>query len=348
MRGVTVGLPGEAKWEEFPEPELGPGEVLLRPIACGICATDVKLVARGQEGKYAGALGHEIVGRVLAADESSGWQVGSRVVAAPYVPCGICYYCRHRQPTLCTHLFETYPVPGGLAELVRLPRRLVERGLFAVPPVVLDEAAALTEPIGCAIHCVQACQVEAGTSVLVVGDGPMGLLCALVARAYGANPVIIAGLTPHRLDFARGHVSDQVLNVEQVDIRGSVLEVTEGRGADVVVVAVSDGRAAECGLGALRPGGTLNVFAGVPHGTRLALDLRRIHYQELHLTGSFGVGPEHMAEALHLMQTGILDATPLITGRFAFENAPEALAYAARRDGLKALVEFDGHAEARL
>lgn len=342
MKGATVGQPGEVVWLDYPDPTLGTGEVVLAPLACGICTTDVKLVKQGSDGKTRYALGHELVGRIAAADPQSAWTVGQRVVAAPYVPCGACYYCHRHQPTLCTHLFENSLVPGGLAEQVRLPRRLAERGVLSVPAHVSDEAAALTEPVGCAVQGVEDAGLRPGDSVLVVGDGPMGLICAAVARAYGAGPLIVAGLSRHRLEAA-ARLADATVDVGTSDLRDAVGTLTEGRGADVVLVVVSDGPALEAGLSALRPGGTLNAFAGVPKGTILPLDVRRLHYEQIRLTGSFGVGPEHMARALHLIATGRVDAPALITARFPFAQTPDAVAYAADRVGLKAMVTFDDH-----
>ena len=174
----------------------------MRPLACGICTSDVKLVRAGYTGGPRYALGHELAAEVVDVGEGAGWQIGDRVVAAPYLPCGACYYCLHDRPTLCPHLFENSLAPGGLAEWVRIPRSLAERGTFAIPGGLPAQVAALAEPVGCCVQGVEDCEVTAGDSVLVIGDGPMGLLCAAVARAYGAAPIFVAGLTPHRLAVA--------------------------------------------------------------------------------------------------------------------------------------------------
>jgi len=341
MKAATAGPPGEVEWIELEEPILGAGEVLLRPLACGICTTDVKWVHTGHSGGPRYILGHELVGKVAAAGEGAKWQVGDRVVAAPYISCGACHYCQHGQPTLCPHLFENSLDPGGLAERVRIPRPLAERGLFSLPDGLPVEVAALTEPVGCCIQAVEACGVSAGDAVLIVGDGPMGLMNAAVVKVWGASPVIVAGMTPHRLAVAKRHYADAVVNVAETDLGSFVAGLTAGRGADVVIVAVSSAQAVESGLTALRAGGVLNVFAGVPEGTTLPLDLRRLHYQQLHLTGSFGVGPAHMARALQLLTNGQVNGAPLVTGRFPFERTPEAVAYAAGQVGLKAVVIFE-------
>lgn len=341
MKAAAPGPPGEVEWIELDEPIPRAGEVLLRPLACGICTTDVKRVRAGYDGGPRYVLGHELVGEVVVVGEGAKWQVGDRVVAAPYISCGACHFCRRGQPTLCPHLFESNLDPGGLAERVRIPRPLAERGLFPLPDGLPIEVAALAEPLGCCIQAVEACGVSAGDAVLIVGDGPMGLMNAAVAKVWGASPVIVAGLTPHRLAVAKRYYADAVVNVAEADLGSVVAGLTAGRGADVVIVAVSSAQAVESGLRALRAGGVLNVFAGVPEGTTLPLDLRRLHYEQLHLTGSFGVGPTHMAQALRLLSNGQVNGAPLITGRFPFERTPEAVAYAAGQVGLKAVVIFE-------
>ena len=341
VKAVVAGSPGQIEWIGVGEPTVEPGGVLLRPLACGICSTDVKLVRAGYGGGPRYALGHELVGEVVAVGEGAKWRIGDRVAAAPYIPCGDCYYCRHGQPTLCPHLFENSLDPGGLAERVGVPKALAERGLFPLPSNLSVEIAALAEPIGCCVQAVEACHVTAGDSVLVVGDGPMGLMNAAVAQDYDARPVIVAGMTPHRLAVAQEHYADTVVNVNDEDLRQRVADLTEGQGADVVIAAVSSADAIESGLTALRPGGVLNAFAGVPQGTTVTLDLRQLHYQQIHLTGSFGVGPEHVEQALRLLSGGQIDAQPLITSIFPFERTVEAVAHVADQVGLKAVVVFE-------
>jgi len=121
VKAVVAGSPGQIEWIEIDEPAVELGGVLLRPLACGICSTDVKLVRAGYDGGPRYALGHELVGEIVAVGGVTRWQVGDRVAAAPYVPCGNCYFCCHGQPTLCPHLFENGLNPGGLAERVAVP-----------------------------------------------------------------------------------------------------------------------------------------------------------------------------------------------------------------------------------
>lgn len=341
MKTIKVGGPGEVIWADQDEPQVGPKEVLLEPLVCGICSSDIKMVHRGSQGANPWALGHELVGRIIAAGAGAQNPIGQRVVAAPYVPCGTCYFCIHKQPTLCQHLFEQGLDPGGLAERVRIPRLLAERGLLPVPAALPSEIAALTEPVACCVQAAEACGVTAGDTVLVVGDGPMGLINAAVARACGAALIIVAGLTPARLELAAAHYADVVVHVRQENLPQKVKSLTEGRGADVVLVAVSSADAALSGLGALRRGGAFNAFAGTATGTSMPLDLHGLHYDEWRITGSFGVAPQHLQRALDLLSRGQVNVDPLITGRFPFAEAPAAIEHMAHQVGMKAVVVFE-------
>lgn len=340
MKGVIAGKPGIAEIVEFPDPKLAPGEVLLSSLACGICSTDVKAIQKGADGSHF-ALGHELVGTIIETGPESSWQPGARVVAAPYLPCGVCTFCFHNQPTLCTQLFQSHLDPGGLAERVRIPRDLAQRGLLPVPDSLPDEVASLAEPMGCVIKGTEDCQLKAGDSLLVVGDGPMGVLGAAVGRAMGAYPVIVAGMTPHRLKVAQEHYADFIIDIRQEPLVPAVKRYTAGLGADCVLAAVSSGEALASAIDSVRPGGVVNAFAGVPEGTTIPLDVRRLHYQQIHLTGSFGVGPVHLQRALDLLSSGRVATSPLITAQFSFDRAQEALNYAANRVGLKAVVKFN-------
>ncbi len=340
MYGAAAGKPGQVQMVEFPERELQPGEVMIAPLACGICANDVKLVDKGSS-EIKMALGHEVAGTIIQTAGESDWKIGQRVVFLPYLPCGACYYCYHNQPTLCTNLFKSFPIPGGLADRVIIPRNMVERGMISISDDMPAEAAALAEPVGCAVKGIEDSGVKPGDSVLVVGDGPMGIISAAVARAYGASPVLVAGMTPHRLRVAKQHYADAIINVGEQDLATAAQSYTGGRGADVVIAAVSSGEALASAVRAVRPGGPINSFAGVPHGTVLNLDVRELHYKQLHLTGSFGIAPVNAEKAIHLIHTGRIAWEPILTARFPFEKTAEAIQYAAQRTGLKPVVIFE-------
>lgn len=341
MKGIAAGKPGEVLVFDFPEPELGTGDLIVRPLACGICSTDIKMANRGSGEKIMYALGHELAAEIVSvsADEKR-WKVGQQVVAAPYLPCGACYYCQRDQPTLCKNLYHVYFSPGGLAELVRIPRDLAARGTFLIPDGIPVDIAALAEPFGCVIKGVEDVGLKTGDSVLIVGDGPMGVIAAAVSRYYGANLVMVAGMTPHRLAVAEKYYADVVIDVGQSDLRTEIDKKTNGRGADVVMSAVSSAEALSSAIECVRPGGWVNAFAGVPDGTTISLDLKKLHYQQYFMTGSFGVGPNHLVKALDLFESGRVDVAPVISAHFPFEQAIKAIDHVKDRVGLKAMVVY--------
>jgi L-iditol 2-dehydrogenase len=339
MRAAVAGDPGEVKIVEMPELILGSGDVLIAPKACGICSTDVKFVNKGST-NHNYSLGHEVAGEILAVSDNSDWVIGQRVVAMPYLPCDVCFFCHKGQHTLCERLYQSYLIPGGLAENIKAPRALAERGLFQIPEILNNEIAALAEPVGCAIKGIEDSRVSIGDAVLVIGDGPMGLLCAAISRAYGAYPVMIAGMTSHRLAIAKENFADIVIDVTTENMADLVSQHTSQRGADVVIAAVSSGLVFENAIQAVRSGGIVNAFAGVPDGTLIELDIRKLHYKQYYLTGSSGISPIHMQKALQLLSSGRINMEPIITKRFAFSQTSEAINYSATQIGLKAMVTF--------
>jgi L-iditol 2-dehydrogenase len=340
MKGAAAGIPGKIQLIDFPEPIPGLGDVVLSTIACGVCTTDLKMVQKGTA-KPEYALGHEVTGRIVQAGPESGWKVGQKVIAAPYLPCGACYYCQHNQPTLCSRLFETSIVPGGMAESILVPAEMARRGLIPLPEGLPEIYATLAEPLGCVVKGLEDARVQPGQSALVVGDGPMGVLAAAALRAYGCFPVMVAGMTPHRLAMAQEHFADIVIDVSREDAAECARRNTDGRGADVVFVAVSSPEALETGIRCVRPGGTVNAFAGVPDGTTIPLDIAGVHYKQYYLTGSFGTSPAHMSRALALLVHHKVDAGAVISAEFPFEKVDQAVEYAMERRGLKVVVTFN-------
>ncbi len=340
MKGASAGQPGEVLLVDYPEPIARDEDVVLAALACGVCATDVKQVQKGaRDTRY--ALGHELTGRILKGSATLGWQVGQRVAVAPYLPCNECFYCKQGQPALCTSLYSISINPGGMVEQVLVPAELARRGMFAIPNGMTDEQAALAEPLGCVVKGLEDAHLQPGDALAVIGDGPMGQLAAAAGKALGCRTVIMSGMTPHRLKTAGEVFADRTIDVSTEKLRDAVLECTEKRGADVVLVTVSSGETLADGISLVRPGGWVNAFAGVPEGTCIELDVRKIHYQQYNLTGSSGLAPQHMKKALDLLVSGKVDFARVISARFPFPRVAEAVDYVEKRIGLKAMVTFD-------
>jgi L-iditol 2-dehydrogenase len=340
--------PGRLAIEDVPVPALASGEALVAIGACGLCATDVKTYKRGHPRIAPGAvLGHEMAGTIVAlggTTEGDGgpgtkWRVGDRVTIPPYFPCGVCDACASGRPTLCPRLMDVRPEPGGFAEMARVPGPIVEHGLVRLPDHVEFAVGALVEPLACAVHGFDALDLRPGDPFVVLGDGPMGQLHVELGRLHGASPVILVGATDARLDFARAR-ADIVLDARVDDVIDRVRRAT-GAGAAGVAVCVGSPASVATGLVLAKPGGAVNVFAGMPAGDPAPVDLSRVHYEEVRLLGTFGSGPADFSLAAGLISDGRVELSPFITTRTTLDRAIDAFEAAAGYEGIKTVVVFD-------
>ncbi len=342
MKTLKYYGPGSIRMEDVPTPKVSHGEVLVAVEACGICATDLKTFVRGHPKIRPGSgLGHEISGIVVESPGSAVWRPGTRVTVAPYVPCGSCPQCRKGRYSLCPNLFNDLLDPGGFSEFVRVPERLAAEGMIALPDSLASNASCFAEPVACCLHAFSSIDVTGGDSLMIIGDGVMGLLQAEIGRVLGASPIILSGMTPERMALANG-VADIVIDARNEDVTAAVMSATGGEGVDKVFVSVADVRAAELSVKIARKGGSINLFAGMPSGSTLALDMNRIHYDEVLLTGSFGFGPRDFREAVDLISSGKLDVTRLITSTVPLAGTADALDKLSRQDGVKTIVRCGG------
>ncbi len=301
MRAALLYGPGELRIEDLPQPEPGPGEVVLRVTSALTCGTDVKMFRRGHPSakKYPVRLGHEFAGEIGAVGEGvEGFHLGGRVFCANSAPCGTCFYCRQERFSLCEDLLYLL---GGFAEMVLVPARIVSKNLHHLPPGLDPDLAPMAEPLACCIHAVGRSQVQPRESVAVLGGGSLGLmLCALVAR-LGARPIV---LDPHeeRLALASKFGAAEAVVAERgpADVQ-AVRDLTGGRGADQVIEAVGRSQAWELAISMARPGGIVNLFGGCPIGSWVRVATEVVHYQEVTLQGTYHHTPRHIAEALVIL-----------------------------------------------
>lgn len=341
MKALRYLAPGTVKVDELPRPEIGVNEILIEVQACGVCATDAKTFRRGHPLIPPGSvLGHEVSGTIAAVgDQVCGWEIGTPVVVAPYSPCGECIYCQRGQLTLCNRLHEARIDPGGFSEFIRVPQRLVEEGMLELPDGVTFVEATLTEPTACCFHGLEALNIEPGYSLLIIGDGPMGILQAEVAQFLGAEPILMSGLTPHRL--ARGSlVADVTIDVSREDIQDVVQRTTGGNGVDRIIVSVGDATVGETALPLVVRGGAINLFAGMPRNARVSLDPGRIHYDQVHLLGTFGFAPSHFRQAVDAIAVHDVNVDGIITDVVPLEAVQATLSAAAEYKGIKTVVQI--------
>jgi L-iditol 2-dehydrogenase len=347
MRAAVYRGVNDVRVETVPVPEIGPGEVLMRIHTCGVCGTDLKKIHTGSHAAPR-IFGHEMAGDIAAIGAGvQGWNVGDRVMAFHHIPCGDCYYCRKKtfaqcelyKRVGCTAGFE--PSGGGFAEYIRVMSWIVERGLVRVPEHVPFEQAAWIEPVNTCFKAIRNLHLAADETVLVIGQGPIGILLASLARQAGAT-VLTSDLYPSRHAVAAQFGLNHPIHAGEEDVIAVTKKHTKNRGADVVVVAVGGNSLIRPAMDAARPGGKVLLFAATQH-SESTIDPAVVCMDEKTLMGSYSGSIEFQAEVAQLVLDGGhngFDLTRLISHRFPLEQAAEAIAFASepKADSMKIMI----------
>jgi L-iditol 2-dehydrogenase len=259
---------------------------------------------------------------------------GDFVAVAPYVPCFVCPLCARGRHELCRHKDW---IDGGFAEYVAVPAGVLEKGTFRVPDGLDLRVAALAEPLACCLNAVADSNVHMGDTVLVIGAGPMGMMMLESCKAAGATRLLASEPDELRRSQAQGRGA-QAVDPGRTSAAAWVNDLTGGAGADVVFVCVGAAEAVGEAMAAAGPGGTVNVFGGLSGGTTISVDAKRVHYDEVTLTGSFGFAPEHFRTALAMLASGRLNVEGIITHEFGLDDAASAFETAAAGKCLKAVI----------
>jgi L-iditol 2-dehydrogenase len=341
MKACVFRAPNEVAVVDAPQPEPGPGEILLRVAAAGLCHSDVR-VFKGEKYAKPGVIpGHEIAGIVDAlGDGVTGIDVGQPVALCPIIACGACDFCRVGKRNRCPNRITLgYDEDGGLGEYLRVPAPIVRFGhVFPLPAGLKLDLASLLEPTACVLNSLELLGVGAGTTMLLIGAGPMGLLHLVLARHLGAM-VIASEPDEERRGWARRLGAFATIDPMTQDTTQAVKELTDGEGADVAVVSTGVVPAAAAALGAVRRQGLIGLFGGFPPQSLLDLDPNVIHYNELILTGSQNATIDQYRRTLELLPR-LGDLRQLVTHSFTIDDAPKAYESRIEREGLKSEVIF--------
>jgi L-iditol 2-dehydrogenase len=321
--------------EDLADPEPGPGEALIRISSCGVCPSDLRsYLGAGRGMSLPRTPGHEWAGTVIELGEptdDSPIKVGDRVVADWRYVCGHCYECRRGVFNYCENLRRG--VRGGFAELGAAPLSQ----LRIVPDNVSFEEASFSEPLACIVQAHSYTQIGLGDDVVIVGAGPIGLLHLQVALRRGAR-AIVSDPIASRLEMAKQLGAHDLIDASATNPVERVKELTAGRGANAVIVAVGAPDPIRQGLEMAAINGWVNLFAGTYPPTEIPVDPNLIHYRQLRVTGSHDFTPHHFTTALRLIQFGIIRVKPLISHRFELGHVKEAFETTAGRHGLKSMV----------
>jgi L-iditol 2-dehydrogenase len=329
----------DVRLEEMPVSQIGPGEVLVRVEASGICGTDLLEWYRLHKAPL--VLGHEVAGEIVTIGEGvEHYKEGDRICAAHHVPCNTCRYCLSGHHTVCDTLRQTNFDPGGFAEYVRLPRINVDQGVFPLPDGVSFEEATFVEPLACVLRGQRLAHLQPGQTVLVVGSGVAGLLHMQLARNSGADYIIATDIVDYRLEVARKFGADVAVHAKEYT-PAFVRQAADGRLADLVIICSGAVSAIGQALGSVERGGTVLFFAPTQPGVGVPISVNDLFWRnEITLTSSYGGSPADYAAALELIQAGKIHVREMITHRLGLAETGLGFQLVARaQDSLKVIIE---------
>jgi len=349
MRAAVYRGINEIRLETVPVPAIGPGELLVKIATCGVCGTDLKKIHTGSHSAPR-IFGHEMAGTVVRAGEGvTNFAVGERVMVYHHIPCGHCYYCRKHTFAQCstykkvgaTAGFE--PSGGGFSEYIRVMDWIVAMGgVVRIPDGVPFEQAAFMEPVNTVLKAVKMLNLAADETVLVIGQGPIGIMLAALSRRSGAR-VLTSDLYPERHAITAKFGLHEPIHAGNENVVERVMAATEGRGADAVILAVGGSALIPAAMAAVRPGGMVMLFAQTQHETA-SFDPGAVCMDEKTLLGSYSASTAIQPEVEGLVLGGYrngFDLTQLISHRFPLKEAVQAIEVASnpKADSMKIMIE---------
>lgn len=345
MKAALLEGPKNMRIADMPEPAVRNGTVLLRVRVCGICGSDMKFYNYGDRvKKFPQILGHEVAGEVVEiGGEARNFSIGDRIALRNEVQCGRCPACLKGLENVCENIEDIIGVtiPGGLAEYMLLTEEIIEKGLAnKMPEKMKYEEGALAEPLGCVVNGLEFARMGEGKSVLVIGAGPVGCMTINLARIMGASKIVVVDKNQKRLDMTRAFGSDNSIYSENNGFLEEVLELTGGRGYDVVMSACSDNKAHEKAILAAGRGGFVNLFGGVAKGLDDSVSFPNnfIHYRQCSVGGTFSQTRSHHKRALQYLATGKIKTDKIITHKFGLDEVEKAIKTVQNQEGLKVMV----------
>ena len=335
----------DVRLETVPVPAIGPGEILVHVHTCGICGTDLKKISTGSHPPPR-IFGHETSGVVAAIGRGvDRFAVGDRVMVFHHIPCGECYYCQHKTFAQC----ETYkrvgctagfePSGGGFAEYVRVMDWIVQKGTVKIPAETSYEQACFVEPVNTCMKGVETLQLQHGETVLVIGQGPIGIILSVLASKKGVR-VITSDLYSTRLTISRGFGLELGIDASHQDVVRTTREMTGNRGADAVVLAVGGNKLIRSAMDAARPGGRVLLFAQTVRG-EVTVDPAAICVDEKTLLGSYSASVDLQEESVRFVMDRKMKLENLISHRFPLNQSVEALHMAThpQPDSMKIVIQ---------
>lgn len=331
----------DVRIEEMPIPELGPHDALVKTKACGICSGDVMPWYIDKKAPL--VLGHEPAGEIVEVGKKvTSFRSGDRVFTHHHAPCFACRHCKKGNYVQCRTWKTTKIIPGGISEYILVPQINLENDTLNLPDDLSYEDGTLIEPTACVVKAMKRVDVRRGDTVFIIGLGVMGQLNVILAKRYGAERIIGADMVPFRLQKAEKFGADEVIDVSKDDLLDSLKKLTCGEMADVVIVGPNNVDAMKQGIAAVGAGGRVLFFTPARPGDSLAIDPNDLYFRDINIMTSYSCGPTDTADALEIIEEGIVKAEQLVTHRFPIEKTADAFRLTAEaKDSLKSVIVFE-------
>jgi len=328
----------DVRLEEMAVPSIGPGELLVRIRASGICGSDLMEWYRIQKAPL--VLGHEIAGEIVEVGEGiKGFRVGDRIFASHHVPCGQCRYCLAGHQSVCDMLRTTHLDPGGFAEFIRVPKINVELGTYRLPDGITFDEGSFIEPLACVVRAQRFARLVPGQTVLIIGSGISGLLHVQLARTRGAARIVATDMSDFRLKAAARFGADATLRgTENVPER--LRDLNDGRLADLVIVCTGAMPAIQQAVKSIDRGGTLLFFAPTPAGVDVPIPLFDFWRDEISVLTSYAGSGQDLLESIELIQNRRVRVADMITHRLSLAEAGRGFELTASgQDSIKVIID---------
>ncbi len=339
MRAGVYYRNDDVRVEELARPSIGPGEILVKVAAAGICGSDVLEWYRLKKAPL--VLGHEIAGVVVEVGEGvTPWREGDRVFVSHHVPCNTCRDCLSGAHTACSTLHSTNFDPGGFAEFVRVPPLQTELGVFLLPDTVSFAAGTFVEPLGCVVRAQRLAGIAPGDSVLVIGSGISGLLHTSLAASSGAGLVMAVDINPWRLEAARRFGADAAFLADH-SLPDLIKEANDERLADRVIVCTGATTAVNQSFLCVESGGTILFFGAPDQEGEVVIPFQEIWRRQISLQTSYGAAPSDFPTAIELIRRRRIPVAAMITHRLPLEEIARGFRLVVDGgESIKVIVEF--------
>jgi L-iditol 2-dehydrogenase len=328
----------DVRLEEVPMPRIGPGELLVKVQASGICGSDVMEWYRIKKAPL--VLGHEITGEIVEIGKGvDHYHVGDRVFVSHHVPCNTCRYCLNGLHTVCETLHTTNYDPGGFAEYLRVPLLNVDRGVFLLPDEISFEDGTFIEPLACVIRGQRLARLLPGQTVLVLGSGISGLLHIAMASASGAGRIIATDINTYRLDAAKRLGAECAIHAAE-DVPARLLQANDKRLADLVIVCTGALPAFRQALQSVDRGGTVLFFAPTEPGVDLPVPVNEFWRNGITLMPSYGGSPVDISTAIEVIRARRVAVHEMITHRLGLAETGRGFQLVAKaEESIKVIIE---------